>query len=69
MSDGTTKRKIICGSCGECVLASKAKDAYRVTENDGFTRFRDHQIAGSTLTQLCPECYEEWAVETDGLRL
>ncbi len=68
MGDRTTQRKIICGSCGERVLESKAKDAYRATEDGGFTRFRDHHVAGSTRTQLCPECVVEWDVETDGLR-
>ncbi len=69
MDDGTTKRKIICGACGERVLAARAKDAYRGAEEGGFARFRDHQVAGSTLTQLCPQCYEEWDVRTDGLPL
>ncbi len=68
MGDGTTKRKIICGSCGERVLESKAKKAYRVTEEGGFTRFRDHQVTESTLTHLCPECYGDWDVDTDGVR-
>jgi len=68
MGDRTTQRKVICGACGERMLESKAKDAYRTTEDGGFARFRDHHVPGSTLTHVCPECYAEWDVETDGVR-
>ncbi len=68
MDDGTATRKIICGACGERMLESKTTDAYRTTEDGGFTRFRDHHVPGSTLTHLCPACYAEWDVQTDGVR-
>jgi hypothetical protein len=32
-------------------------------------RFRDHPVPESTLTHLCPDCYRDWDVETDGVSL
>ncbi len=58
--------KIICGGCGERVLEDTAQEAYRVVE-DGQMRFRHHPVPGSTVAYLCPSCYTEWDVETDGL--
>jgi hypothetical protein len=66
LAERRDRRKIICGGCGERVRADTAQDAYRTVE-DGFTRFRNHPVAGSTLTSLCPTCYREWDVATDGL--
>ena len=69
MVDKRDQRKIICGGCGERVSDEKVRDAYRTAGDDGFMRFRDHPVQGGTLTCLCPACYREWDVETDGLHL
>jgi len=69
MGDRRDRRKIICGACGERVPEEKARDGYRTTGEDGFMRFRDHPVPESTLTHLCPDCYREWDVETDGVPL
>jgi len=69
MADKRNERKTVCGGCGERVSEEKAREAYRTTEEGGFTRFRDHAVAGSTLTHLCPACHQEWDVETDGVPL
>ncbi len=65
MADRRNRRKIICGACGERVAEDKVRDAYRTSEDNGFMRFRDHLVPGSTMTYLCPDCYREWDVETE----
>jgi len=66
MPDKHPTLKVVCGGCGERVAEDKVEDVYRTTE-DGFMRFRRHAVPGGTLTRLCPACYLEWDVETDGL--
>lgn len=65
LAEKQNRRKIICGGCGERVLEETAMEAYR-TAQDGYTRFRDHPTAGGTLAYLCPHCYDDWDVATDG---
>lgn len=69
MVDKRNRRKIICGACGERVPEETARDAYRTTGEGLFMRFRDHSVPESTLTHLCPDCYRDWDVETDGVPL
>jgi len=67
MGDRRDRRKISCGGCGERVAKEKVRDAYRTAREEGLMRFRDHPVPDSTLTHLCPDCYRDWDVGTDGV--